>query len=314
MNRYNRRTNMPVKTKALLMNLGAVLCWSFVPLAVRFLSSYYPALFQALFRYLAALIVLWSFTVSTVGPKRLESDLPRLLCLWPKILVIALANYGFQLTFTLSLYLLLPGLATLVHQSLVLFSVLLAALLFPDERSMLKIALFVIGVATAIIGVIMTIVGSRSFGTFEFNLGVFVVLASALFWALLGALIRKWLGGVSTSFTLSSVLTIVSLLFFLTYLFTYRGLPVPRAPAAVWAFLALSGLIGLGIGHSLYYRAVPVLGIALSSSMALLIPLLVGVASFFLFRERLTWVQLVGGSGLLIGCYLVIRARFRYME
>lgn len=305
---------MPAKTKALLMNLGAVLCWSFVPLAVRFLSSYYPALFQILFRYLAALIVLWSFTVFTVGPKKLESELPRLLSLWPKILVIALANYGFQLTFTLSLYLLYPGLATLVNQSLVLFSVLLAALMFPDERSMLRSALFVIGVVVAIAGVIMTIAGSRSFGTFEFNLGIFVVLASALFWALLGALIRKWLGSVSTSFALSSVFTIVTTLFLVTYLVAYGGFPVPEAPPVIWAFLVVSGLIGLGIGHSLYYRAIAVLGIALSSSLALLIPLLVGVASFFLFRERLTWVQLVGGSGLLIGCYLVIRARFRHME
>ena len=305
---------MPAKTKALLMNLGAVLCWSFVPLAVRFLSSYYPALFQALFRYLAALIVLWAFTVFTVGPKKLESELPRLLSLWPKILVIALANYGFQLTFTLSLYLLYPGLATLVNQSLVLFSVLLAALMFPDERSMLRSALFVIGVGAAVAGVIMTIVGSRNFGTLEFNLGIFVVLASAVFWALLGALIRKWLGSVSTSFALSSVFTIVTILFLVTYLVAYGGFPVPQAPPVIWAFLVVSGLIGLGIGHSLYYRAIAVLGIALSSSLALLIPLLVGVASFFLFRERLTWVQLVGGSGLLGGCYLVIRARFRHME
>ena len=305
---------MPAKTKALLMNLGAVLCWSFVPLAVRFLSSYYPALFQALFRYLAALIVLWTFTVFTVGPKKLESELPRLLSLWPKILVIALANYGFQLTFTLSLYLLYPGLATLVNQSLVLFSVLLAALMFPDERSMLRSALFVIGVGAAVAGVIMTIVGSRNFGTLEFNLGIFVVLASAVFWALLGALIRKWLGSVSTSFALSSVFTIVTILFLVTYLVAYGGFPIPQAPPVIWAFLVVSGLIGLGIGHSLYYRAIAALGIALSSSLALLIPLLVGMASFFLFRERLTWVQLVGGSGLLSGCYLVIRARFRHME
>jgi drug/metabolite transporter (DMT)-like permease len=305
---------MPAKTKALLMNLGAVLCWSFVPLAVRFLSSYYPALFQALFRYIAALIVLWSFTVYTVGPKKLESELPQLLSLWPKILVIALANYGFQLTFTLSLYLLYPGLATLVNQSLVLFSVLLAALMFPDERSMLRSALFVIGVVVAVVGVIMTILGSGSFGTFEFNLGILVVLASALCWSLLGALIRKWLGSVSTSFALSSVFTIVTTLFLVTYLVANGGFPVPQAPPVIWAFLVVSGLIGLGIGHSLYYRAIAVLGIALSSSLALLIPLLVGVASFFLFRERLTWVQLVGGSGLLIGCYLLIRARFRHIE
>jgi len=305
---------MPTKTKALLMNLGAVLCWSFVPLAIRFVSSYYSALFQALFRYVCALIVLWCFTVVTVGPNRLRAEMPRLLSLWPKILLIALANYGFQLTFTVSLYLLYPGLATLVNQSLILFSVFLAALMFPDERSTLKSALFLVGVVAAVGGVAMTIVGSSNFGSVRFSLGIIVVLASALFWALLGAWIRKWLGGVSTSFALSSVFTVVTVLFFLTYLAAYRGLPVPRAPAAIWAFLVLSGLIGLGIGHSLYYRSVGILGLALSSSLALLIPLLVGAASFFIFQERLTRIQLVGGVSLLAGCYLVIRARFRHIE
>jgi drug/metabolite transporter (DMT)-like permease len=105
----------------------------------------------------------------------------------------------------------------------------------------------------------------------------------------------------------------VTVLFFLTYVIAYRGIPLPSAPAAVWIFLVLSGLIGLGIGHSLYYRSVGILGLALSSSLALLIPLLVGVASFFLFRERLTWIQLLGGVSLLTGCYLVIRARFRHI-
>jgi drug/metabolite transporter (DMT)-like permease len=305
---------MRAKTKALLMNFGAVLCWSFVPLAIRFVAGYYSALFQALFRYLAALIVLWSFTIVTIGPKRLQAESPRLLSLWPKILLIALANFGFQLTFTISLYLLYPGLVTLVQQSLVLFSVFLAALMFPDERSTLRSALFVVGVIAAVAGVVTTIVGSSNFGTVRFSLGIVVVLASALCWALLGALIRKWLGGVSTSFALSSVFTIVTVLFFLTYVIAYRGLPVPNAPTAIWAFLVFSGLIGLGVGHSLYYRSVGILGLALSSSLALLIPLLVGVASFFLFQERLTWIQLVGGASLLSGCYLVIRARFRHME
>jgi len=296
------------------MSLGAVLCWSFVPLGIRFVSSYYTALFQALFRYFFALIVLWCFTVLTIGAKKLKMEMPKLLSLWPKILLIALVNYGFQLTFTLSIYLLYPGLVTLIHQSLILFSVFLAALMFPDERSTLGSVLFVFGVVAAIVGVAMTIVGSSNFGTMQFNLGIVIVLASALFWALLGALIRKWLGGVSTSFALSSVFTVVTVLFFFTYLIAYRGLPIPRAPTAVWVFLLLTGLIGLGVGHSLYYRSVGVLGLALSSSLALLIPLLVGVGSFFLFRERLTWIQLAGGVVLLVGCYLVTRARFRHME
>lgn len=296
------------------MNLGAVLCWSFVSLAIRLVSGYYSALFQVLFRYLSSLIVLWCFTVVTIGPRRLATETPLLLALWPKILLVALANYGFQLTFTVSLYLLYPGLVTLVNQSAVLFSVLLAALMFPDERSTLTSALFAVGLAAAVIGVAMTILGSRSFGTVAFNLGIVVVLASAVFWALMGALIRKWLSGVSTSFALSSVFTIVTMLFFLTYLVAYPGFPIPSAPPVIWAFLVLSGLVGLGIGYYLYYRSVGVLGLALSSSLGLLIPLLVGVASFFLFRERLNWIQLIGAVSLLTGCYLVIRARFRQME
>ena len=116
--------------------------------------------------------------------------------------------------------------------------------------------------------------------------GIVVVLASALFWALLGALIRKWIGSVSTSFALSSVFTIVTMLF--SRPIWYMAASHAPRPGVIWAFLAVSGLIGLGIGHSLYYRSIAVLGIALSSSLALLIPLLVGVASFFLFRERLT--------------------------
>jgi drug/metabolite transporter (DMT)-like permease len=186
--------------------------------------------------------------------------------------------------------------------------------MFPDERSTLGSGLFVVGVVGAIIGVLMTILGSSSFGAVRFNLGVVVVLVSALCWALMGALIRKWLGGVSTSFALSSVITIVTVFFFFTYLIAHRGLPVPGAPAGIWILLVLSGLIGLGIGHYLYYRSVGILGLALSSSLALLIPLLVGLASFFLFRERLTWIQLAGGLILLAGCYLVTRARFRHIE
>ena len=304
---------MSRKTSALLMNLGAVLCWAFGPLAVRFLSGYYSALFQSLFRYLSALIALWALTVVFLGPKRLKQEMRSLLALWPKILLVALINYGFQLAFILSLYLLYPGLVTLVNQSLVLFSVLLAALMFPDERSTLKSVLFLVGMSAALVGVVMTVVGSSSFGTARFSVGVLVVLGSALMWALLGGLIRKWLGGVSTFSTLSSIFTIVTVLYFLTYLVVYRGLPLPRAPAGVWAFLVLSGLVGLGVGYSLYYRSVGILGLALSSSLTLLIPLLVGIASFFLFAERLTWVQLSGGVILLGGCYLVIRTRFRHI-
>jgi O-acetylserine/cysteine efflux transporter len=302
---------MRARTRALLLNLGAIVCWSIPPLAIRYLKDSYSALLQTASRYLVSLVVLWAFNLAGRARATARADLRAITRLWPRLLLVALANYAFQVSFTYGFYLLYPGVGTLIHQSSVLFSVTLAAALFADERAMLRTAGFLLGLAAAISGVFLTIVGGPRFGTLEFGLGVMLMLVSAASWALLGALIRKWLGGISAAFAVSTILTVVTPLFFLTLALAEGGVHLPAARPDVWAVLAISGLIGVGLGHSLYYRAMPVLGLAVSSSLSLLIPLLVGVASYLVFGERLTRLQLLGGAVLLGGSYQVIRARFR---
>ena len=75
--------------------------------------------------------------------------------------------------------------------------------------------------------------------------------------------------------------------------------------------MLLSGLVGVGLGHSLLYRALPVLGVTLSSSLGLLAPFLTGVLSFAAFGETFPPIKLVGGGLLMLGALLVVRARFR---
>ena len=74
--------------------------------------------------------------------------------------------------------------------------------------------------------------------------------------------------------------------------------------------LALSGLVGVGLGQALFYRSMPKLGVALSSSLSLLIPLLSGLLSLALLGERFSALQSGGGLLLLSGCYTVIRVRY----
>jgi drug/metabolite transporter (DMT)-like permease len=112
-------------------------------------------------------------------------------------------------------------------------------------------------------------------------------------------------------FALSAVFTIVTPLFLLTDVVVSGGLRFPQAPAGDWAVLVLSGLIGVGLGHSLYYSAVPVVGVTVSSGLGLLVPLLAGVLSIVLFGERFGALRLAGAALVLAGCYLVIRERFR---
>ncbi len=298
---------------ALVQNLVAVLTWSLAPTMVKAITASFSVNFQNACRYLVSLLVLWPVYLLSARRDRpaMVRQFRLLRARLGKIAIIALAGYGFQVCYTYSLYLITPSLQSLVGQTQVLFGVLFAVLLFPDERAFIGSWRFVVGVVAALAGVGVVIVGGRSFGSLDFGVGVLVVVASSACWALLGALLRAWVPDLPPQMTVSAVFTVVSPLFVLTYAITHHGLPIPSAPAVHWLILVSSGLVAIGLGHSMFYRAVPVLGVSVSTSIGLLLPLLASLVSFAAFGETLTPVQLVGAVVLLAGSFLVIRARFR---
>jgi drug/metabolite transporter (DMT)-like permease len=310
---------MERKTAALVRNIGAVVCWSVAPLMIRATREHYTVLFQTFVRYLASLAVLWPVVVLSVGRRGARRDFLAILPLLPRILLIAVVNYAFQVSYTVAYYTLLPGFASLVSQTGVVFAVALAVVFFPDERKTLRRPLFRVGLLAAVAGVLVTILAGRSGATGSAGtaaggslwLGVLAMLGSAFSWSLLGTLVKKWLFGVNPLFALSAVFTIVTPLFLLTDVVVSGGLHIPSASPGVWAVVVLSGLIGVGLGHSLYYVAIPVTGVTVSASLGLLVPLLAGVMSAIVFGERLGPAQLAGGALLVGGCFVVIRERFR---
>jgi drug/metabolite transporter (DMT)-like permease len=227
---------------------------------------------------------------------------------------MACITYLFQVTFTYSFFLLYPGFGTLLYKSGIIFSVLLAVGLFPDERTTLRDPKFQLGLILGLVGMVITIVGDKDFGKMQFNLGVVVVLTATASWSLLTALIKKWLPGVSPSFAVSVILTIVTPFFLLTDIIMSGGLRIPQTTPYMWTMMIISGILGVGIAHTSYYRSVPVLGVALCASIDLSRPLLVALISFFLYGERLTIPQMIGGILLIAGSYLVIKIRFGHIR
>jgi len=300
-----------MRRTALLLNLGAVLTWSLAPSMIKAIVGSFPVNFQNGSRYLVSLLVLWPVLLLSTDGARRRDHLRVLRARAGRIVAIALANYAFQVCYTYSLFLVTPSVQTLVSQTQVLFAVLFALMFFPDERAFVKGAFFLVGLCLAIAGVALVIVGGASFGTPKFSIGALVVVGSAFSWALLSLLLRAWLPDVPTLFSLTAVFTIVTPLFIATYAIAHRGLPIPSAPALHWLILISSGLLAIGLGHFLFYRAIPVLGVSLSTSINLLIPLLASVVSYFVTGERLTVIQLAGAAVLIGGSYMVVRARFR---
>ncbi len=305
---------MSGKGKALVMRFLSIICWSIAPIMVRYVKAFYPVLFQGFYRYVVSLIVLWPFFLLTNGVSYAGRSMKIVSAMLPSIALIACANYIFQICFTYGLYLIHPGLATLILQSGIIFSVILSILFFPDERRTIKSWKFQLGLLMAVIGVILTIIGGRDLGKLEFNTGVLAILAAAISWSFMSSLIKKWLPDVPAILSLSSVISIVAPLLLLTQIAAGGGISLPAAPPAAWIIISASGIIGVGLGQSLFYSALPVLGLSLSASLDLIIPLLTGIGSFFVFGELLSVIQIAGGIVLLSGSYLVIRIRFKHLK
>ena len=308
------------KSKALLLNLLVILCWSLVPVFIRYTRDFFSVSFQNFFRYAISLLFIWPFFALSRRPPRTRGGLAfrtglsgraHIPGLWYKLPIIAAANYTFQIGFTTGLFLVDPTLFVLIQKSGFIFSVILAALFFADERALLRHPGFLAGLLGAGGGVALIVLGGRDLGRMEFSFGVLLILSSALSWSLLSVLVKRWLPTVPTTFALSAVFTLVTPFFLLTHLISSGGWAIPTAPPLMWVLMGASGLIGIVIGHFLYYRSIPVLGVALAASLDLLRPFVVGVLSFLLFRERLTPLQLAGGLVLLSCSYLVTRLRFR---
>jgi drug/metabolite transporter (DMT)-like permease len=291
------------------MNLVAVVCWAAVPSMVKAINRSFPVNFQNAWRYLVSLAVLWPAYLLTADRSRIRADLAEVRRLAGKIALIALAQYAFQVCYTYSLTLIYPGQMTLIQQTTAIFGALLALAFFPDERLVVRDRMFLTGAVFALSGALLVVLGGGSWGSAALNVGVLSALASALAWAALGTLIRRWVPHVPPLLSISSVFTILVPLFVASYAVVHRGLPVPAAPAIDWVLMVASGLVGIGIGQSLFYRAVPVIGVATSTSIGLLIPLLATLISWLAFGEKLSAIQIVGGALLVAGSWFVIRLR-----
>jgi drug/metabolite transporter (DMT)-like permease len=304
---------MSRRTKALLMNLGAVLCWSIAPVLIHYVKDWYPVLFQNFFRYLISLIVLWALCLTSLKGRMLSRNIYMAKRLLPYLAVIAIVNYIFQTSFTWGLYLVLPGVGTLVEQTGIIFNVLMAALFFADERRTLRNPVFVGGMVFAALGAILIIVGAEQFGQFEFNFGIILITICAASWAIMGAMIRKFVYRLTPIFATATIFSMVTPLFLITH-FVVDGFHPISAPPVIWLLIVISGFVGIGMGHTLYYSAIPVLGLATSAGLNLLIPFLAGLFSYIVFGETFTALQFAGGGALIVGCYLVIRIRFRHIH
>jgi drug/metabolite transporter (DMT)-like permease len=192
--------------------------------------------------------------------------------LWRAALPASLFNIGAQICFGLAPYYIDPGLMTFSLRVQIVFVTIGAVLLFPAERKTIRSWGFLTGIILVLSGTIAVLLlkpGGLGKGSAT---GIMLALGSGFLYAF-----GKDHG---------------------TVVFTMEPKQI--------VLLLLSAIIGIGIGHTLYYASINRLGLAVSAGVVQLQPITVSIGSMLIFNEQLSTIQWIFGIIAVCGAGLIL--------
>ena len=284
---------------------ATIAIWSVPSLFQFYLNRFYDPWSQNFYRYAVACLAIIPFVMFQFG-RGPKIDIRAILtCLVP-----CLPNVVHQITQVVALFYMGPGVYAIFIRSSVIFTALLALIIFPEERFVIRQWQFQVGTLLGLVGAFGVIWFQPNGEDKHIALpGLVVAFTASVCWALYATLIKRpstRLGPIR-SFGIVSVITSALLL---PLMLAFGNLTTPiQVSAHVNLVLVVSAVTCITLAHVLYYVAIREIGVALSQSLQLLCPLGALALSAWIFHERLTVAQLISAGILLIGAFLAMRTK-----
>jgi drug/metabolite transporter (DMT)-like permease len=289
--------------------------WTTIPLFLRHFKDHIDGWTANGWRYgLSALLwvpaILWAWSRDR-WPDRL----------WQRALMPSLFNAIAQVMFGLAPYYIKPGLMTFSLRLQIVFVTIGAALLFAAERRVIRRPTFILGLLCVILGTSGTLLFKDEGLGSGTGVGVALAIGSGLLYAGYALSVRSLLAGVNPFIAFAAVSQYTALILLaLMFAFAHDRPPIEgvvqgtrdlgasalNLPTIEFIKLLASAIIGIGIGHTLYYFSISRLGLAVSAGVVQLQPVTVSIASLFLFDERLNSAQWISGLGAIAGAGLIL--------
>lgn len=284
-----------------------LLGWSSIPLFLKHFAPLIDPWTANGWRYALSALIWLPVLIAGWNRKNLPPGL------WKAALIPSLFNVPAQVAFGLAPYFVDPGLMTFSMRLQIVFVMTGAAILFPAERAIIRTAGFVIGMTGVLFGTLGTIWLNPKGFTGNITLGVAFAVGAGLLYSGYALSVRKFMHGMPplTAFAAISQYTAASL-FVLMLIFAKRegqhdfGMQVFSLDHTQLFLLALSALIGIGLGHTLYFASIARLGLAVSAGVVQLQPVIVSILSISLFDEAFTPGQWACGIVAIAGAVYML--------
>lgn len=299
--------SQPQFSKGYAAVFATIAIWSLPSLFQFYLNRFYDPWAQNFYRYFVALLaILPVLLIPGLRKSGQAFDRASIIgCIWP-----CLPNVVHQITQVMALYYIGPGVYAVFTRSSVIWTAILALMLFPEERHVIRQWQFILGTLLGLVGAFGVIWFQAGLKAEHIPLNGFIISFAATFcWALYGILIKRPSArlGPIRSFTVVSFIT-SALLLPLTCLFGKISTPFHVAAEVNWT-LILSAVTCITMAHVLYYIAIREIGVALAQTLQLLCPIGALLLSAWYFHEHLTNAQVWSAAVLLMGAFLAMKVK-----
>ena len=138
------------------------------------------------------------------------------------------------------------------------------------------------------------------------HIGEISALLTAMLWVLSGTAFEH--GGKRVSSQAVNLMRLImAVLIMAVYLTIRRGSPIPfDASPQNWLWLSISGLVGFVLGDYFLFESYVLVGTRLALLIMSLSPILTGILSYFVFGEKLSWLNMLGIMLVILGIMLVV--------
>lgn len=286
-----------MKRKYTLTLIFNVLIWGFPTIFIKYLTSYFDLYTQNFYRYIGASLFLLLFLG---GRKKTEKTFPLF-----KVIPLGLFLVGIQTLWVGGIYLVSATLSSLLSKTETFWIIFFSYFMFLEEKKVVRTRHFLLGTILAFVGVIGVILGGKEVSLKGYWLGIIIILLSRIGWGVFTVSIKH------LSFSLNSLLLTTSILSFSSLFFVplafFLGEPAQIFQASLLTnfILFFSGILCVGVGQLLYYYNLEKIGPVITNIFILLTPLITGIFAFLFLGETITFIQIISGGMLLLGCYVV---------
>jgi drug/metabolite transporter (DMT)-like permease len=283
--------------------MGVLAFWSLGPIFITYLTGYLDSWTQNVLRYSVACVFWLPFLFFSIRTKQFDTKT------WRRAIVPALANIIMQGLYAAAFYYISPAFVTLLSKTSVIWVAAFSLIFFAEERALVKIRRFWLGLLLSAVGVAGVMYFKEDFAVVGTITGVLIALAQAVMWAVYTVSVRIAFRETDSrsGFSVISIYTVAGL-FVLSLKFGNPGDCVSIG-AKQWGAIAISGVLSIAVAHVLYYAAMRRIGATIPAIVVLAQPFVVFAISRVVFGESLNGLQVFFGLVLLGGAALAIWAQ-----